>query len=144
MQKETTTVNLNRLRKGAHMDLTTRALLLVGIIVGLFVLAGLALVIGKSMMSDNNGESFDVGKGRKKKRKKPTKQQKKLAAAASAGAVSAEPTASTFGANAQSVSTSGVSATPPATPPFIPPAESMPSSQGASPFGGAAQPTEEW
>lgn len=125
------------------MDLTTRALLLVGIIVGLFVLAGLALVIGKSMMSDNNGESFDVGKGRKKKRKKPTKQQKKIAAAASTGALEADPGTSTFGARAQAAPAVAPD-TAPATPPFIPAAESAPTPQSASPFGGAAQPTEEW
>jgi hypothetical protein len=51
------------------MDLTTRALLVLGLIVGLFVIAGIALAVGKSMAADNSGEAFDIGKKRRKRRK---------------------------------------------------------------------------
>lgn len=52
------------------MDTASRAYLLLGLVVGLFVLAGIVILVGRTLLAESKGESFDVGKGRKK-RKQP-------------------------------------------------------------------------
>lgn len=138
------------------MDLATRAFLLLGIIIGMFVIAGIVLVVGRKMTMDNNGESFDVGKGRKKKRKKPSKKQMKNISAVQGGAVAGQAPAPADYLMGAAASTSGAFAAPAAqaaasAPPYMPPAGAVPPKQpgaqaggATSPFGGAEQVNEEW
>lgn len=121
------------------MDLTTRAILLLGFILALFAIAGLAVVIGRKMTGDVNGDEFDVGRNRTRRRKPPKAKQPKKVKAAKADAVGA-PAASDSAMN---------SPLPPAYPvgnsvesgPPLPPVTA--SATGPSPFGGAPAATEE-
>ena len=135
------------------MDLATRAFLLLGIIIGMFVIAGIVLVVGRKMTMDNNGESFDVGKGRKKKRKKPAKKQMKNLSAMQGGPVAGQAPAPADYLMGAAATAPGAFATPVAqasnsAPPFMPPAGAAPTPQAGNtqgtPFGGAEQVTEEW
>lgn len=121
------------------MDLTTRAILLLGFILALFVIAGLAVVIGRKMTGDVNGDEFDVGRNRTRRRKQPKAKAPKKAKTTKADGA-AEMAASNSAMNAP---------LPPAYPvgnsvesgPPLPPVKT--SATGPSPFGGAPAATEE-
>ena len=130
------------------MDLTTRAFLLLGMIVVILAIAGVVLYVGRGIMSDANGQAFEVGKGRARGRKKVSKKQKQQILAARAAAV--QQGQSPYPGMPPGYLPQGM---PGAAPP---PAQGFPAGyvpqgmaggppqSGSAPFGGVAQPDEEW
>lgn len=131
------------------MDLTTRAFLLLGMIVVIIAIAGVVLYVGRGIMSDSNGQAFEVGKGRARSRKKVSKKQKQqILAARAAAAQQAQAQYPGMPPGYIPQGMPGVAAAPP-TQGF--PAGYVPQGMaggvpqgGSAPFGGVTQSDEEW